>query len=168
MAVKFIEARDITENPFTLIGNDWALLAAGDRDDFNMMTVSWGQVGVLWNKNVATAYVRPQRYTREFMDKNEVFTLSFFGEEQRDLLKLCGSKSGRDLDKMHLSGLTPEFYDGAVCFKEAKLTLVCRKLYVGKLEEDGFLDPAIAERNYPGKDFHIIYIGEIIRATEKK
>ena len=164
MANRLIECRDITENPFTLIGNDWALLSSGTPESFNMMTVSWGQVGVLWNKNVATAYVRPQRHTRSFMDENEIFTLSFFGEEQRDILKLCGSKSGRDIDKMHLSGLTPEFRGGAVCFAEAKLTLVCRKLYVGKLEEDGFLSAEIAERNYPQKDYHIVYTGEIIRA----
>ena len=127
MANKLIDCRDIAENPFTLIGNDWALLSAGTPESFNMMTVSWGQVGVLWNKNVATAYVRPQRYTRGFIDQNEIFTLSFFGEEQRDLLKLCGSKSGRDIDKMHLSGLTPEFHGGAVCSAKSSTSANLKK-----------------------------------------
>lgn len=163
---KFIECRDLKENPFDLIGNDWALLGAGEPGNFNMMTVSWGQMGVLWNKNVATAYVRPQRHTKKFMDENEIFTLSFFSEEQRDLLKLCGSKSGRDMDKMHLNGLTPRFYDGALCFDQARLTLVCKKLYVGRLAEENFLDPEIAQRNYPGKDYHTVYIGEILRAVK--
>lgn len=154
-------------NPFEMIGG-WALLAGGKPDDFNMMTVSWGQAGVLWNKNVVTVYVRPQRYTKGFMDANDVFTLSFFGPECRGALSLCGSKSGRDIDKMHQSGLTAEHRGGAVLFNEAKLILVCEKLYAGQLAKDGFIDPSLIEVNYPKADFHALYIGEIKKVLVKE
>ena len=166
MGFKEIKIGELGFNPFEMIGG-WALLASGKPDNFNMMTVSWGQAGVLWNKNVVTAYVRPQRYTKGFMDTNDVFTLSFFGGDCRDALSLCGSKSGRDIDKMHQSGLTAEHRGGAVLFGEAKLILVCEKLYVGKLENDSFLDENLISTNYPKADFHAFYIGEIKKVLVK-
>lgn len=162
-----ISCQEINGNPFSLIGHDWALLCAGNESGFNMMTVSWGQVGVLWNKNVATAYVRPQRHTRKFCDESDTFTLSFFGEEKREVLKLCGAKSGRDIDKMHMPGLTPAFGNGAVFFEEAKLVLICRKLYTGKIVPEGFCDSEALEKNYPAKDFHIFYTGEISEVLQR-
>ena len=167
MERKELTIEQLIINPFDMIGKEWALLASGKPDNFNMMTVSWGQVGVLWNKNIVTAYVRPQRYTKGFMDTNDVFTLSFFDENHRDALSLCGSKSGRDIDKMHQSGLTAEHRGGAVLFNEAKLILVCEKLYIGKLEKDGFLDENLITTNYPNADFHTFYIGEIKKIFAK-
>ena len=111
-----IDPAALSLNPFTLIGKDWALLTAGGETGFNPMTVSWGNMGVMWNKNIVTVYVRPQRYTKEFIDRSDKFTLSFFEESMRPALKLCGSKSGRDLNKVEATGLTPIFEDGTTCF----------------------------------------------------
>ena len=161
---KFIEILplEITENPFTLIGRKWLLLTAGDKESFNTMTASWGQVGVLWNKNVATAYVRPQRHTFGFMESNEYYTMSFFSEEYREALKICGSKSGRDTDKIKLTGLTPVFEDGYTYFEEASIVLVCKKLYAQDLKPEFFIDKSIDEKNY-NNDYHRQYIGEITK-----
>ena len=94
-----INPEEIKDNPFKLIGKDWGLVTAGTKDSFNTMTVSWGGVGIMWNKPVAYTFIRPQRYTFEFLEKNDHFTLSFYGEEYRKALSFCGSKSGRDYDK---------------------------------------------------------------------
>ncbi|HOP11836.1 MAG TPA: flavin reductase [Oscillospiraceae bacterium] len=166
MEFKELKIEQLDFNPFEMIGG-WALLASGKPDNFNMMTVSWGQAGVLWNKNVVTAYVRPQRYTKGFMDTNDIFTLNFFDADCHDALSLCGSKSGRDVDKMNKSGLTAEHRGGAVLFTEAKLILVCEKLYIGQLEKDGFLDEKLVTANYQKADFHTFYIGEIKKILSK-
>ena len=99
-----INILDLPCNPFQLIGKDWALVTAGDKTGFNTMTVSWGSMGVLWNKNIVTVFIRPQRYTRDFLDRFEKFTVSFYPEEHRQALALCGSKSGRVTDKAALAG----------------------------------------------------------------
>ena len=152
----------IDENVFKLIGSDWMLLAAGTEKSFNMMTASWGGMGVLWNKPVTYIFVRPTRYTYEFIEKNEVYSISFFEEKCRKALTLCGTKSGRDIDKVKESGLTPVISDtGIVHFGEAKLVLECRKLYYQDIDPANFLDPAI-NKMY-NNDYHRMYIGEIIR-----
>lgn len=164
---KKINPYDITDNPFKLIGKDWALITSGDESSFNSMTASWGGVGVLWNKPVATVYIRPQRYTFEFTEKNELFTLSFFTEEQREALTFCGRNSGRDCDKAKETGLTPIFPDGAAAYDEARLILVCRKLYHDDINPANFHNAEIDEKNYPQKDYHRMYIGEIIAVYER-
>ena len=127
---KKITTEELTANPFKLIGKDWMLITAGDKEKFNTMTASWGGVGIMWGKPVATAYIRPQRYTFEFIENGDYYTQSFFDEEYRDALKFCGSKSGRDYDKVKETGLTPVVDDetGAVYFKEAKLVFICKKM----------------------------------------
>ena len=166
MSLHPIDPTALSCNPFTLIGKDWALLSAGDISNFNMMTVSWGNMGVMWNKNIVTAFVRPQRYTKEFIDRSDKFTLSFYEEELRPALALCGSKSGRELDKAKAAGLTPVFENGTVYFQEAKLVLECRKIYTDKIRPEGFLTEEIAA-SYPEKDYHIVYMGEILRVLGK-
>lgn len=161
-----IDPAALSLNPFTLIGKDWALLTAGGETGFNPMTVSWGNMGVMWNKNIVTVYVRPQRYTKEFIDRSDKFTLSFFEESMRPALKLCGSKSGRDLNKVEATGLTPIFEDGTTCFAEAKLVLECKKIYQDKIRPEGFLAPYIKDC-YPQEDYHIIYMGEILKVLTK-
>ena len=112
-------------NPFAAIGDQWMLITAGTKERCNTMTASWGGVGVLWGKNVATAYIRPQRYTKEFVDAQGYFTLSFFGEAYRKALNLCGSRSGRDVDKVRECGFTvAEAACGAPYFEQAGLVLV--------------------------------------------
>ena len=167
MSFRTIAPREIPDNAFKLIGDDWMLVTAGDKAAYNTMTASWGGIGVLWNKDVATCYVRPQRYTFGFMEKSEYFTLSFFGEEFRPQLRLCGAKSGRDVDKVSECGFTTLFSEeGAPYFAEARLVLICRTLYFDDIKPEKFLDPGI-EKNYPAKDYHRMYIAEIVRALTK-
>lgn len=164
MNYREISPRDIADNLFERIGGDWLLLCAGTEVDCNAMTCSWGQAGILWNKPVATVYVRPSRYTRQFMEREDRFSLSFFAPgSQRNALNIMGSKSGRDGDKVAEAGLCVRLFDGVPAFEEATLVLVCRKLYVQDMEEACFLNPATVETNYPGKDFHRMYVGEIER-----
>ncbi|MGN1235396.1 MAG: flavin reductase family protein, partial [Christensenellaceae bacterium] len=108
------------------------------------------------------AYVRPQRYTKEFMDREELFTLSAFDPSYKKALGYLGSHSGRDGDKIQEAGLTPLFIDGTTAFEEAKLVFVCKKLYHARLQEQGFTDPAIVKESYADKAFHEAYYGEIV------
>ena len=157
---------ELSCNPFQMIGKDWALVTAGDETGCNTMTVSWGNMGIMWNKNIVTVFIRPQRYTKEFLDRFDNFTLSFYEESSRDALKLCGSKSGRDMDKIKAAGLTPVHENGTTYFAEARLVLECRKIYLDKIRPEGFLDPSI-QKNYLETDYHLIYMGEITRVLQK-
>ena len=164
--MKEIKATEIKENAIKLIGKDWALITSGDENAYNTMTASWGGLGQLWNKDVCFIFVRPQRYTYEFIEKNEFFTLSFYPEEYKKALTFCGTKSGRDYDKAKETRLTPLFTDGTTTFEEAKLTLVCRKLAFQDMSPEGFLDESIKD-NYAQNDYHRIYVGEILKVYEK-
>ena len=168
MALQKVDPRSLAFNPFSKIHEQWALLGAGTMDKFNMMTVSWGGLGVVWFKDVCTVYVRESRYTKEFMDKNEMFTLTFLKAGNEDALKLCGAKSGRDMDKMKDSGLTPIPLEGTVGFEEAELTFVCRKLYYGELSKENFMYEETLQRAYPDGDYHTMYVGEIVAAYAEK
>lgn len=163
-----IDPKTLEQNVFSMIGDQWMLITAGTCERCNTMTASWGGLGVLWNKPVATCYIRPQRYTREFVDREACFTLAFFGAEYRKTLSLCGSQSGRDIDKVKECGFTALAADcGAPYFGEAELVLVCKKLYTGDILPQGFMDSALCEKNYPNKDYHKMYIGEIVEVLKK-
>ncbi len=150
----------IDENVFKLIGSDWMLITAGTKDSFNTMTASWGGLGVLWNKPVSYIFVRPTRYTYEFLENSGTYSISFFNEKYRNALSICGSKSGRDIDKVKEAGLTPVVSEnGIVYFDEAKLVLECTKLYYQDIDPSHFLDPKINELY--NNDYHRMYIGEI-------
>lgn len=164
--MKEITVEQIQGNPFETIGKKWMLITAGDKNGYNTMTASWGSLGVLWNKNIATVFIRPQRYTKEFIDKNELFTISVYDEQYKDALKFCGAHSGRDCDKAKQTGLTPWFTDNTTSFEQASLTLICRKLYQSRISPEHYIDGDI-ERNYPNKDYHDVYIAEIIKAYTK-
>ncbi len=159
---------DVEESAFRLIDEDWMLVTAGTPDSgLNTMTASWGALGELWSRRVAFAFVRPQRHTYRFMEENGLFTLSFFPEEQRDILKYCGTHSGRDVDKVAETGLRPFVpVEGATGFEQARLVLVCRKLYTQDLDPDRFIDPAIEEM-YPEKGYHRMYVGEIVSVLRR-
>ena len=154
------------ENLVKLISDDWALVSAGDNNKWNTMTISWGAVGELWGKDVVFAFIRPQRYTKEFMDSSDYFTVSFFDEGYRDALKICGTKSGRDCDKINMAGLTASYDGEAVYPSEARLVIKCRKIAVQKMDNSGFIDESI-ESNYRSGDYHFVYIGEIEKVLEK-
>lgn len=162
-----ISPTDLTENTFDLINRRWMLLTAGDETRFNPMTVSWGGFGVLWRKPVAACFVRPQRYTYEIIEGTEYYTLSIYPDSMKDIHGVCGSKSGRDIDKAKECGLTPVFCDcGATYFEEAELVFVCRKMYCSDFNPSRFIDPSI-EDLYPDKDYHRAYIGEIVEILKK-
>lgn len=152
------------ENPFLVLDRDWMLVTAGIPDDFNTLTVSWGGFGVLWNLPVFYAFVRHSRYTFAFMEKYAYFTCAAFDEAYRDALTLCGTKSGRELDKVAAAGLTPSGIHGldAVSFNEARLTLVCRKLFSQDMLEQNFVDHKVFTKNYDDpSDIHRLYVGVI-------
>lgn len=159
---KEISARELQGNFIKMLSEDWALLTAGTIDNFNTMTVSWGGIGELWNKDVGFVFVRPQRYTYEFIENNDYFSLSFFGGEFKKELGLCGSKSGRDIDKMDATGFIPVDLGNTVDFEQAKITVVMKKLAYQDMKPDGFLDESII-KNYANNDFHRIYVGEIVK-----
>lgn len=152
--------RELNTSPVKMIAEDWALLTAGNLSAFNTMTVSWGGVGELWGKDVAFVFVRPQRYTYEFMENSEYFTLSFFGGEYKKELGICGAKSGRDVDKCKETGLVPTAAENAVTFAQAKTVLVCRKVAFQDIDPKGFLDSSIMD-TYAAKDYHRMYVGVI-------
>ncbi|MEG0693079.1 MAG: flavin reductase, partial [Oscillospiraceae bacterium] len=145
--LKAISPKELNQNPFTMFHNDWALVTAGTIESYNTMTVSWGGVGVLWNKDVATIYIRPQRYTYEFIEKNEFFTISILPEDYKKALTFCGKFSGRDYNKAKEAGITPMALDGCVSFDEARLVFVCKKLYHSDINPKHFYDTEL-EKNY--------------------
>jgi flavin reductase (DIM6/NTAB) family NADH-FMN oxidoreductase RutF len=166
--LKKIDPKTLTMNPFQAIGEQWMLITAGDEQGCNTMTASWGGVGILWGKPVATAYIRPQRHTKAFVDAQEYFTLSFLPESSREDLVYCGRVSGRDEDKIAHCGLTVEWSDQkAPYFAEAELVLVCRKLFRQRIDPANFLDASIDQQCYPQKDYHDMYIAEIVEAYQK-
>lgn len=139
------------------------LVAATDKDGkTNAMTASWGGLGVLWGKKVAFVFIRPQRYTKKFVDDAENFSLSFFEESYKPMLGYMGKVSGKNEDKIKKSGITVQYKDGAPVFKEASLTLICRKMYRQTLEEDCFIDKTNIGKWYPQKDYHDMYVAEIV------
>lgn len=158
-----IDPEQIEDNPFKLIGGDWMLITAGTVEHCNTMTASWGGFGVLWDKHVVFCFVRPSRYTFEFIEKHPTFTLCFFDDGYRRVLEFCGSQSGRYVNKIERCGLTPvEAGNGGVYFDEARLVLECRKLYYQDIDPSAFMAQTLTAI-YPQKDYHRMYIGEIER-----
>lgn len=158
---------ELSLNPFSKIGNEWMLISAGGREKFNTMTASWGALGFIWHKPAVTVYIRPQRYTKEFVDAADLFTISFLDAAHKKALALCGAKSGRDCDKAAEAGLTPYFVDGTVSFEEAALILVCKKMFHAPMPEAAFDQKLNITEWYPEKDFHTMYIGEVTRVLVK-
>ena len=164
--MKEINVRDIKESPVELIADGWGLVTAGNEEKFNTMTVSWGALGEIWGKDAAFIFVRPQRYTYECLEKEDIFTLSFYGAEYKDALRLCGRVSGRDCDKAAKAGLSVASDGEAVYPAEARLVIKCKKIAVQSLDNSGFIDTTI-EENYKNSDYHYIYVGEIEKVIEK-
>ncbi len=167
--MKKIDIKQLNDNVFETIGKEWMLVTAGTVDHHNTMTASWGCLGWLWNKPVAVAFIRPERFTHEFIEANELLTLSFLGhgEEARRIYNLCGSKSGRDCDKTIEAGLIPVATpEGSTAFQQARLTLECRKLYKGNIQEQNFLDSSLVAQWYGGAKggYHDVYVVEIVAA----
>ena len=163
-----IPVEQLNTQPYTLWDKQWLVLTAGDfsAGQFNAMTVSWGFLGVMWDRMVAQVVVRPHRYTFQFIEKYPTFTLCVFSSSFRPALNILGTRSGREGNKIKEAGLTPERASkvAAPCFEQAELVLECSKLYWQDLDPAHFLDPQI-DKNYPRKDYHRVYFGEILAAA---
>lgn len=165
-----IKPTEITTNAFEDIGSRWLMIGCSDKinNRANLMTASWGAVGVLWGKPVCILFVRKSRHTHKLIEEGGKIGVSIFGEQYRDQMRLCGKFSGRDTDKVALCGFTPIFADdGAVGFEQAERILCLKKLYEDDVKPEAFADPALVGKWYADQDFHTMYICEIEKVFEK-
>ena len=162
-----INPDDFDKSAFKTIGKDWLLVTAGDEEKSNTMTASWGGFGIMWGKPVVYIVIRPQRYTKKFIDAKEHFSLSVLPEEYRKVLSYLGSASGRDEDKIAKSGLTLKFDNGVPYFDESDIYMVCRKMFAQPINPECFIDDTIDSKWYPEKDYHTLYIAEIEKLMVK-
>lgn len=167
--MKKIDIEQLQMNPFTKIGKEWFLVGAKNTDGkFNAMTASWGGLGVLWSKNVANVYVRPQRYTKEFIEDSEYMSICFFDEKYRKELSVYGAKSGRDINKEETCGFHLVNYGNTTYIQEASTVFICRKLYRDMIKAECMIDETINESKYPNNDHHIMYVVEIVEVLVKE
>ncbi len=166
---KPLEIKLLKGNLFSMLDDEWMLITAGTKESFNTMTASWGGFGILWNKPVAFIFIRPQRHTLGFVDREDYFTLSFFEIKYRNILSFCGSRSGREVDKVAETGLVPlETRNGTIYFEQAKLILECSKLYRDKIRPENFIIRELEKSIYREKDYHSVYIAEIVSCMIRK
>lgn len=156
-----ITTKNLNKNAFQMIGSDWLLVTAEKDGKANTMTASWGGIGVMWGKDVACIVIRPQRYTKEFIDGSDTLSISVLPEGNKDIYGYLGKVSGRDEDKIAKSGLSLAHDSGIPYFEEAETVLLCRKLFAQDMKPEAFLDPSIPDKWYPQKDYHTMYICEI-------
>ena len=166
---KKFDIKNLKDNIFTAIDDEWMLITAGNKEKHNMMTASWGFMGIMWHKPCVMAAVRPQRYTMDFIDREEYYTVSFYGDNKK-IHAVCGKMSGRDIDKTKECNLTPVVDEetGAIYFEEARMVLICKKHHTQRLSEEGFNGTEIMNKVYPTKDYHNMIIGEIVTALIKE
>lgn len=168
MQRKHINISDLKIKPHHLFDEQWCLLTAGDyrAGDFNTMTIAWGAVGTMWSRPFTFVAVRHSRHTYGFMQRYETFTVSAFPQEYKKALSYLGSHSGRDEDKILISGLTPQASSKVIApsFEEAELVIECQKIYADDLNPVHFIDQTLYDL-YPNRDFHRIYYGEILTVT---
>ncbi len=146
---------------FSQFNDRWALDCAGTAEKHNAMTISWGGMGTLWGKPVVTVYVKPCRYTYQFMNDNEYFTVNFFPEEYRKALTVMGSLSGKYTDKETEAGLKVKDLGEAVTFEEATVTMVCRKIYWQDLDPAN-MPAEVVKKQYVTEAPHRMFIGEVV------
>jgi len=161
-----IKAGEIKGNLIEKLRKEWMLITAQKGEKVNTMTASWGGFGELWGKDVSYIVVRPSRYTYEFLEQDEFYSLCFFDESKKDILSSCGKESGRNVDKIQKHSLTT-VCDGAPYFEEAELVIICKKLYSQMLDKENFASKEFAEQMYPDNDIHKLYVGEIVKVLEK-
>lgn len=167
--MKEIKINEFDTNIFTFFDEDWVLINSYNDEKVNTMTASWGGLGTLWNKPVAYLFVRPQRFTQELLPNNEYFSVSVMDKSYKKDLGYLGSASGRDEDKLEKVGLTTEFLEnGAPIIKEARMNIVMRKLYMQQMTEDSFVDESLVDVNYANRDFHYLYVAEVLNIIENE
>ena len=158
-----IDPKDFLVSPFKLIGQDAMLIAAEKDGRCNAMTASWGGLGVMWRRNVAFTVIRPQRFTKEFVDSADTYSLNFFPSGNEKMLNYMGSASGRDEDKIAKAGLTVERDGATPYFGGVKAVMLCRKLFAQPYRPEFFVDMTIDPELYAKKDYHTLYIGEVTK-----
>ena len=171
MSFKQISPEELNQNPFVVIGSEWMLIAAEKGGKTNAMTASWGGVGIMWGKPAAFVFIRQTRYTKEFVDAGDHFTLNFFGGKFKKELGYFGRVSGRDEDKIAKTGMNVSTIENVPVFDDATTVLVCRKMYTQKLDEASFIDRKVLEQNYEigsSESMHSIYIAEIEKVLVKE
>lgn len=157
---KKIDRTQLEINPFTSIGDDWTLITAKKDDTINTMTASWGEIGHLWNEDVITVFIRPQRYTKQFVDAAGKFSLSIFKGYKKELGYL-GRVSGKDEDKISTVNFHPIELDGIPTFEEANIVINGKILYADELKEENFFDKEIVKLDYPLSDYHTVYVAKV-------
>jgi len=163
-----IKPKDLDENVFKMIADDWMLITAGNKSCANTMTASFGGFGVLFFKNVAHIYVRPERYTYEFIEKSDYFSLSFFDKSYKDKLAYCGKASGRNENKIDKCGFTLMYDDNETpYFDESRITVICKKIYHHDIDKNNFIDMSAFEKTYASGGLHRMYVGEIVNIITK-
>ena len=156
------KVENISYNPFKKFHEQWGVVTAGTKEKFNSMTISWGSMGTIWGKPMITVFIRPTRYTYEFIKSNEYFTVSFFDEKYRDKLSLMGNKSGRDIDKVKETGFTPKFLDKGITYEEASETFVLKKWYFQFMDASQIPDDVKKVYYTPGDETHYMFIGLVV------
>lgn len=166
-----VDCRDWQVNPFKAIGEDWMLVTAGDEQRANTMTASWGGLGVLWGQEVAFVFIRPQRYTKEFIDAKGRFSLCFFDGYKKEM-GLLGSVSGRDRDKIAEAGMTLAMLEGVPVFAEARQVLLLENLYADEIDPEKFvsagLEAGLNEQFYANHDYHTVYVAKVLGAYNRR
>lgn len=168
MSFKKISAEDFALAPFREIGGNWAVLTGCADFGFNSMTVSWGALGVLWGRPCAIVFVRPQRYTHNFMEKGGSFSLSLMPEGYHEKMAVFGSRSGRDTDKYAESGFTVQTENGTAYCAQAQKVIICKKIAENDITRDWFCNKDDDDKIYPAQDRHTVYIGEITSILERE
>lgn len=164
---KEIKPQELDSNVFKMIGDDWLLITAKKDNNYNSMTASWGGLGIMWNKEVAYIALRPQRYTKEFVDAGETFSITVLPGEYRDVYNYLGSASGRNEDKIAKAKLTVLEDNGTPYFEEANIVLICRKLYAQDMKPECMTNDYVDAQFYPDKDYHTLYIAAIEKVLIK-
>ena len=157
---------ELNAEVFSQFDRKWALVCAGTLEHHNAMTISWGGLGTLWSRPVATVYVKPVRHTYGFMEESDWFTVSFYGEEYRRALEVMGTTSGRDTDKDGAAGLTPVAAGEGVTYAQAEVTLLCRKIYRQDLDP-AHMPPEVVDTYYRTEAAHRMYVGEVVDVIRK-
>ena len=167
--MKKVNQKEVLDNPINEFATTWALVTARKKDGtFNMCTLSWGSIGELWSNDVVTIYVKPIRFTDSFLQEDAFFTITFFDDDHKKDLAICGSKSGRDIDKVKETNLIPIVLENGITFEGFRRVYVCKKIYQAPFVKEGFVDSNdIINRYYEDEPFHNIYIGKILEVLEQ-
>ncbi|HHT96785.1 MAG TPA: flavin reductase family protein [Clostridiales bacterium] len=164
---KEIVPHQFSMNPFKLLSRDWMLITAGNKDKVNTMTASWGGFGEMWGKHVAFIVVRPQRYTKEFLDREDAFSLSFFDDEYKEALSYLGTVSGRTEDKIKKAKMSVNYSSDVPFIDESRVVFFCKNLYKEAINPESFILDSIKDSWYSNEDYHVLYIAEITRVLKK-